>query len=152
MPSCRHHAALLAIALAGCGAEPAVDDCSDSLAGLWTGGDLSLHVLDHGGRLELYPIDQEPARPLAGVRESPPAFELSRAPAGVIGRRYLRREKDGRICHVELPAELRACGEQRITLAWRELVHLRWVDCKVTTSPRWTEVTLSRERYLPPRR
>jgi hypothetical protein len=153
MPSRWHHAALVAlVALAGCRDQPAVDDCGDSLAGLWSGGDLTLHVLDHGGRVELYSIDRAPDRQVGDVRESPPAFELSRAPGGVTGRRYLRRERDGRICHIDLPVELRACAGQRLTLAWRELVHLRWVDCEVTASPRWTEVTLTRERYLPPRR
>lgn len=152
MPSRLHHAALLAVALAACRDQPAVDDCGDPLAGLWTGDGLTLHILDHGARLELYPIDREAVSQLPGVHESPPAFELSRAPAGVGGRRYLRREKDGRICHIDLPAELRSCAGQRITLAWRELVHVRWADCKVTTSPRWTEATLDRERYLPPRR
>lgn len=135
----------------GCDRDPPVEDCDDSLAGVWVGDGQRLHVLDHGPRLEIYSMD--PAPQLAGpVRQSPAAFELARVPAGITGRRYLRRDRDGRVCHVDLPAEVRACGAGRITLAWRELVHVRQVDCKVTASPRWTELVLARERYTPARR
>jgi hypothetical protein len=153
MRPCCHHAVLVVLlATAGCRGGPAVDDCSDSLAGVWVGDGERFHLLDRGARLEIYPMDHEPAPRSGGVRQSPPAFELARAPSGITGRRYLRREQDGRICHVDLPAELRACADERITLAWRDLVHLRWVDCEVTRAPRFTERVLRRARYTPPRR
>lgn len=111
-------AAIALAGLAACGRAP-VERCTDDLGGVWRGPAGTYHLLDRGGRLELYPTFRDlPADLPAGVRASPSVIDLTRtsgagSPRGTITRRY---ERGPDLCAVKHPVTLTACGGDRLTL------------------------------------
>ncbi len=131
-------AAALAVAAGGCGDAPALAaDCGGSLAGVWRGPSGRWQALEARGRIELYPIDREPALALPpDVVSAPAAIDLTRGGAGLTGTLTRRFERGAQFCRVTTPIEAVTCGGGTVTL----LVHpptapADWTTCSAPILP-----------------
>jgi hypothetical protein len=131
-------AAALAVAAGGCSQGPALTaDCGGSLAGVWRAPSGRWQALEGRGRIELYPIDREPAAVLPpGVMSAPAAIDLTRGSAGLTGTLTRRFERGAQFCRVTTPIAAVACGGGALTLT----VHppappSDWTTCAAPTAP-----------------
>jgi len=116
---------LVLIALAGCGADPDITSCKDSIDGMWRDAHgQRWAVMDHGPRVEVFPDFPDNALPPGAPPElevAPRVIDLERRGdqlAGAIHRRFMKG-KDG--CDPAVPIRVRACRGKKMQLEWAEV-------------------------------
>ena len=105
------------LAMAACSRRAELTSCDDDLRGVYVAGGERWMVLDTGATLEAYPLF--PDAPVSGdlviaprvidlARDADPrAAAGSRAPAGTLRRRYMRRAER---CDAQLPVHVTSCA------------------------------------------
>jgi hypothetical protein len=146
-------AAALGGLVLGC-ADPPLRSCADPLDGVWRGGGEAYHVVDHGRGVEIYAMFDTTRPPTGDKRSSdevyaPVVFDLTRAapPGGarLAGTRSQRVTRGAKVCSIELPAEIAACGGGRITLRYELDRGVDWNRCRARQTGRWRTLVLGRD-------
>ena len=160
---------LLAVAvLAACRGAPPLDSCQDDLGGVWrvdepaarattpSGEPRRYHLLDFGGRVELYPMFDD-ALLSPGDRKvtsadavivAPSWFELGRTDDGamLIGAQSRSFARGPRACALHTPARIERCAGDRLELRWTPIAAPGDLDRCVPAPAAPETLVLHRER------
>jgi len=151
--------------LVACRSHARVEDCADSLTGVWQGHAITasgerarFHVLDHGQLIEIYPMfddSHRPAGPPGSPRQDRAASRVAYAPAAIdirrrgpalVGTRTYRATRGAVTCTITHQAAIRSCAGDELELAWIPTAYIAWDTCQAVESTTWQALRLRRQR------
>jgi hypothetical protein len=111
---------LTLIALVGCGRDPEIGSCRDSIGGMWRDAQgRRWAVMDHGPRVEAFPDWPDTAPPPGAPTDleiAPRVIDLNRVGGELSGAVHRRFMKGADGCDPSVPIRVRACRGKTLEL------------------------------------